>query len=166
MHASPAVNVASQEKVGRMFSVGQTVYHKTNGRSGTVLECDGDRVYIVQPNGVEADFRADALTATPPEEKQPASHATPARVLTVRDITPEHHQVLAIVAAPTIQAVAILFERRTARKFSALDVAGKLNVIAEVTGVPYRTMKEFSDRPGMLRLMMGKGLADSQARSA
>ena len=37
-------------------------------RSGVVLECDGDRVYIAQPNGVEADFRADELTTTPPEE--------------------------------------------------------------------------------------------------
>ncbi len=148
-----------------MFSVGQTVYHKTNGRSGTVLECDGDRVYIAQPNGVEADFAADALTAAPPAEKKPPGPAAPARVLTQRDIAPEHHKVLAIVAASTIQAVAVLFERRTARKFSSLDVAGKLNVIAEVTAVPYRTMKEFSDRPGTLRLMMGKGLADSQAQS-
>ncbi len=149
-----------------MFSVGQTVYHRTNGRSGTVLECDGDRVYIMQPNGVEADFPADALTATPSEEKPPAGHAVPARVLTARDITPEHHQVLAIVSARTIHAVAALYERRSARKFNALDVAAKLNFIAEVTAVPYRTMKEYSDRPGMLRLMMGKGLADSQSRSA
>ena len=48
---------------------------------------------------------------------------------------------------------------------SALDVAKKLNFIAEVTAVPYRTMQEFGDRPGELRLMMGKGLADSQRRS-
>ncbi len=148
-----------------MFSVGQTVYHKTNGRSGVVLECDGDSVYIVQPNGVEADFAADALTATPPEAKQPAVGAVPARVLTARDITPEHHKVLAIVSVQTVQAVAVLFERRTGRKFSTLDVAAKLNFIADVTAVPYRTMKEYSDRPGMLRLMMGKGLADSQTRS-
>ncbi|MFL5284831.1 MAG: hypothetical protein ACJ8AW_28620 [Rhodopila sp.] len=49
-------------------------------------------------------------------------------------------------------------------KFSALGVAEKLNVIAKVTAVPYRTMQEYSDRPGELLLLMGKGLADSSRR--
>jgi hypothetical protein len=146
-----------------MFSVGQTVYHKTLSRSGVVLECDGDRVYIAQPNGVEADFRGDELTATPPVESKPSDYTMAARTLTIADITAEHRKVLAIVAPQTLQAVAALFERRPGSgKFSALDVAQKLNFIADVTSVPYRTMKAFSDRPGTLRLMMGKGLADSQ----
>ena len=56
-----------------------------------------------------------------------------------------------------------LFERKPrAGKFSALDIAEKLNVIAEITAVPYRTMREYSDRPGELGLLMGKGLADSR----
>jgi hypothetical protein len=38
-------------------------------------------------------------------------------------------------------------------------VAQKLNFIADVTEVPYRTMKEFSDRPGDLGLMMARGLS-------
>jgi hypothetical protein len=72
-------------------------------------------------------------------------------------------RVLGLVPVRTVQAVAMLFERRPkAGKFSALDVAAKLNLIAEVTKVPYRTMREYSDRPGELGLMMGKGLADSQ----
>ena len=49
-----------------MFSVGQRVWHRDGRRSGTVLECDGDRVFIAQDNGVEVDFRASDLTATPP----------------------------------------------------------------------------------------------------
>ena len=69
---------------------------------------------------------------------------------------------LGIVPARTLQAVAALFERKPrAGKFSALAVAEKLNVIAEITAVPYRTMREYSDRPGELGLLMGKGLADS-----
>jgi hypothetical protein len=40
-------------------------------------------------------------------------------------------------------------------------VAQKLNFIADVTSVPYRTMREFSDRPGILGLMMGRGLSVS-----
>ncbi len=49
-----------------MFSVGQRVWHRDGQRSGTVLECAGDRVYIEQDNGAELDFPASALTATPP----------------------------------------------------------------------------------------------------
>ncbi len=63
-----------------------------------------------------------------------------------------------------MQSVAALYERDPkAGRFSALDVAKKLNFIADATGVPYRTMKEFSDRPGELGLMMGRGLAASVA---
>ena len=49
-----------------MFSVGQRVWHRDGQRNGTVLECDGDQVFIVQDNGVELDFRASDLTVTPP----------------------------------------------------------------------------------------------------
>ena len=80
----------------------------------------------------------------------------PSRILTAGDITPEHSRVLGIVPLRTLLAIAALFERRPkARKFSALDVAEKLNVI-----VPYRTM--YSDRPGELGLLMGKGLVGSR----
>ena len=34
-----------------MFSAGQRVWHRDGRRSGIVLECDGDRVYIEQDNG-------------------------------------------------------------------------------------------------------------------
>ncbi len=160
-----------------MFSVGQRVWHRDGRRGGTVLECDGDRVYIAQDNGAELDFRARDLTATPPagvnasatgpkDNRQAAgslAYAMPNRTLTLGDITPEHVRVLGIVPVRTLQAVAALFERRPrAGKFSALDVAGKLNIIAEITAVPYRTMREYSDRPGELGLLMGKGLADSR----
>ena len=147
-----------------MFTVGQTVYHRTGKHSGTVLECDGDTVYLVQPNGVEIDFRTSELTATPPPGRTaPASVAANlSRVLTINDITPEHRKVLAIIPQRTLQSVASLFERRPkAGRFSALDVAQKLNFIAEVTAVPYRTMKEFSDRPGELGLLMARGLSTS-----
>ncbi len=144
-----------------MFSVGQTVYHRTGKHSGKVLECDGDTVYFVQANGVEMDFPSGELTATPPFEKAAAGTAASlSRVLTARDITPEHQRVLAIIPQRTLQTVASLYERRPkAGRFSALDVAQKLNFIAEVTAVPYRTMKEYSDQPGALGLMMARELS-------
>ncbi|MDB5402259.1 MAG: hypothetical protein JWQ55_4277 [Rhodopila sp.] len=145
-----------------MFSVGQTVYHKTRKHSGKVLECDGDTVYFVQANGVELDFQASELTATPPQARNLAE-APPdnlSRVLTIGDITPEHHRVLAVIPQRTMQSVVSLFERQpNAGRFSALDVARKINFIAEVTAVPYRAMKEFSDRPGTLGLMMARELS-------
>jgi hypothetical protein len=151
-----------------MFSVGQMVYHRSGKHSGNVLECDGDTVYLVQANGVELDFRSAELTATPPHVTSPgtAAAASLSRVLTIADITPEHRRVLAIIPQRTIQSVALLFERRpNSGRFSAADVAQKLNFIAEVTAVPYRTMREFSDRPGILGLMMGRGLSVSLGSS-
>lgn len=182
-----------------MFSAGQRVWHRDGKRSGTVLECDGDRVYIEQDNGAELDFRASELTATPPSAPAPQTakvqvtqaqagraqitrpHGTarpatetrgpigpgtnvvPPRILTAADITPEHVRVLATVPPRTIQAVAALFERKPgASKFSALDVAQKLNVIAEVTNVPYRVMRQYIGNPGELGLVMGKGIADAR----
>jgi hypothetical protein len=160
-----------------MFSVGQRVWHRDGQRSGTVLECDQNRVYITQDNGVEMDFRTSDLTATPPpgakasggplkargDTARPAAQVIPSRTLTSADITPDHVRVLNIVPTRSVQAVAALFERRPgAGKFSALSVAEKLNVIAKITAIPYRTMREYSDRPGELGLLMGKGLADSR----
>jgi hypothetical protein len=45
-----------------MFSVGQRIWHRDGQRSGKVLECDGDRVFIAQDNGAEVDFRASDLS--------------------------------------------------------------------------------------------------------
>ncbi len=158
-----------------MFPVGQTVWQRDGRRSGKVLECDGDRVFIVQDNGVELDFRASDLTATPPAgvkaagakqgEIMPAGQGALVRRLTPSEITPEHVRVLGVVPVRTLQAVAAVFARRPGGKnFSALDVAEKLNIVADTTGVPYRTMRQYSDRPGELGLLMGKGLADSIKR--
>ncbi|WP_237216400.1 hypothetical protein [Falsiroseomonas oryziterrae] len=157
-----------------MFSVGQRVWHRDGKRGGKVLEVEGDLVFIEQDNGAEAEFRARDLTATPPAAARPAAappagepgggnYLQPHRRLIMADITPEHARVLGLVPARTVQAVAALYEKRNpGRRFSGLDVAGKLNAIAEITAVPYRTMREYADRPGEMGLVMGKGLADSQ----
>ncbi len=161
------------EGTERMFSLGQKVWHRNGQRSGTVLEVDDDRVYIAQDNGAELDFLVSDLTATPPTVGETpgeklrsrvaagSSYQAPVRSLTAEDITPEHLRVLAAVPQRTLRAVATVLERRPGGgRFSALDVADKINVITEVTAVSYRTMREYSDRPGELGLLMGKGLAD------
>jgi hypothetical protein len=147
-----------------MFSPGQTVYHRTRKHSGKVQECDGNTVYLVQDNGVEIEFPASELTATPPAGKTALAAASPipTRVLTINDITPEHRRVLSVIPPRTLQSVVSLHDRnKKAARFNTLDPAQKLNYIADVTAVPYRIMKEFSDRPGELGLMMARGLATS-----
>jgi len=152
-----------------MFAPGQKVWHRRNQRSGTVQECDGSRVYIVQENGVELDFDASDLTATPsrPIERgqiAPSSgQDVPVRKLTPRDITSEHERVLASVPVRTLQAIATLFDRQSkGAKFSALDLAGKLNAITDITALPYRTMRQHVGSPGEMGMLMGKGIADRQ----
>jgi hypothetical protein len=151
-----------------MFSVGQTVYHTSRKHSGKVLECAGDTVYLVQANGVEIEFRTVELTATPPPEKGPPATAATnlSRILTNSEITPEHQRVLGVIPQRTMQSVAAIYERKPkAGRFSALGVAEKLNFIEDVTKVPYRTMKQYSDRPGELGLMMGRGLSTNGPES-
>jgi hypothetical protein len=140
-----------------MFSEGQKVWHRNGQRSGTVLECDGDRVFIVQDNGAELDFAASDLTATPPGDVKGAG----ATLRESREAARSANYV-APNRALTASAIASVFERRpNAGKFSALGIAEKLNAIAEITAVPYRTMRAYSDRPSELSLLMGKGLADA-----
>jgi hypothetical protein len=148
-----------------MFPKGTIVYHRDSKRSGSVLECDGDTVYILQANGAEIEFPAAELTTRPPDQPAPAAAATAPRPLTAADVTPEHDTVLRSIPARTLQAVATLFESQPrAGKFSALGPAQKLNFIAEVTGIPYPTMRKHRGSPGELGLLMGKGLADSQRK--
>jgi hypothetical protein len=159
-----------------MFAVGQMVWHRKGGRIGTVVECYGDQVCVRQDNGAETDFLASDLTGEPPASRAagvapgprdglgvaPGARTIPARVLSPRDITPDHSRVLGVIPVRTLQAVAAVYERKAgAGRFSALDVADKLNVVTAITAVPYRTMQQYSDRPGELGLLMGKGLADS-----
>ncbi len=134
-------------------------------------------MFIAQDNGAELEFAASDLTTTPPETEasaprargtreppKPLTATMPARALTPADVTPEHIRVLGIVPQRTLRAIGTLYERRPeARRFSTLDTAAKLNAITEITAIPYRTMREYSDRPGELSLLMGNGLADSSA---
>ena len=93
-----------------MFAVGQKIWHRATGRSFTVLECYGGQVCVQQDNGAETDFAAADLTSEPPaqiggvaartREAQAApggARISPARALTMRDITPDHERVLRII---------------------------------------------------------------------
>jgi len=155
-----------------MFKTGQRLWHRNGQHSGIVQEIDGTTIYLQQDNGVEIDFPARDLTATPPETAAqppaargqnagPSAKPLPNRRIVTADITPEHERVLDMIPVRTRQAVAMLFDANAkGRKFSALDTAEKLNVITDITDVPYRVMREYLGRPGELGLLMGKGIAD------
>ena len=125
-------------------------------RSGIVLECDGNQVYIEQDNGAESWIsRATDLTAEPPANA--AAKATDSRGMA----KPPHarNPVCARSQCATsrrtmcgcwvrsrcvrLQAVAAVVRAQGPAPGGsvALDTAGKLNVIAEITAVPYRTMQ-------------------------
>jgi hypothetical protein len=70
-----------------MFRVGQTVYHRDGKRSGTVLECHGDTVFIEQANGAELDFSVGQLSATPPVGAKPPSAAPEVYAVANRTLT-------------------------------------------------------------------------------
>ena len=141
-----------------MFQIGQTVYHKTSKFSGKVQECDRETTYLLQENGVEVEFPTGDLTATPPATKVDA--ASVMRTITMKDISPEHQKVLSIIPMRTIQAVAALWERDKSKgRFSTLNVAQKLNYIAEVTEVSYLVMRQHTGEPSHLGLLMARGLA-------
>ncbi|TDH60400.1 hypothetical protein E2C06_22530 [Dankookia rubra] len=157
-----------------MFPKGTIVYHRDSGRSGRVLECDGGTVYILQDNGAELDLpgaelttrRPDALAPGRPDAQRPAAAVNTPRLLTRADITPEHEQVYASIPPLTLQAVAALHDRGAqGKRFGALDLAAKLNAVAAITAVPYRIMRQHRGNPGELKLLMGKGLADSQRKA-
>ena len=129
-----------------MFSVGQKVWHRNGQRSGTVLEVDGDTVYIAQENGAELDFPTSELTAAPPVVGQTPGerlrdrvaagpgHKAPISPLSAGEMTLEHARVLAVVPQRTLRAVAALFDRKLPTvRFSALPVVDK-PVEAETAG--------------------------------
>ena len=85
--------------------------------------------------------------------------------LTAADITPEHKRVLGLVPMRTVQAVARCMSAGPAGGVPCARCRGEAERDREITSVPYRTMREYSDRPGEMGLLMGKGLADSQRKA-
>ena len=140
------------------FSVGQTLYinPESTARSSSAMATGS----ISHDNGVEMDFQqtnSPRPTAGQNPAPPPAGSLTNAHPGRHHPRTPQGPGHL---PQRTLQSVASLYERQPkAGRFSALDPARKINFIASVTGVPYRTIKEFSDRPGELGLVMGRGLS-------
>jgi hypothetical protein len=111
-----------------IFEIGQRVRHKTRGLKGSVLEIDGETVYLEASNGVEMQFAAADL-----ENDAPAPAAAAAA-----GPNPKHDALFARVPASVIGLAAVRFARdpMTARRgWDNATASEKLEWVSRATGL-------------------------------
>jgi len=133
-----------------MFKVGDTVRNVAANIVGTVIETDGDTVYLEQSNGCEVDFVSSALVL---ESEFQAKHDT-----SVRDDAASHEndKVYDAVVGNLYPAVIDLGRQCHAqarripgiasKSWDALSSLQKLNAVSEATEIPVKTWIE-ANRP-------------------
>lgn len=134
-----------------MFKVGDTVRNVSRNVVGTVVEIDGDTVYIEQANGAEVDFEASSLVL---ENEFQARHDTSVRDdASARANDPVYDAVVnnlypavveiglrALANAERIPGVA-------PKRWEDLSALQKLNVISDATNVPVKAWID-ANQPG------------------
>jgi len=105
------------------------VRHKTRGLKGSVLEIDGETVYLEASNGVEMQFAAGDLENDTPAPKAAVGAAGP---------DPKHDALFARVPASVIGLAAVRFARdpMTARRgWDNATASEKLEWVSRATGL-------------------------------
>jgi hypothetical protein len=110
-----------------IFEIGDRVRHKTRDVKGSVLEVDGQTVYLEASNGVEMQFAAGELEVDMPvpDKQAPAPD-------------PKHQQLLTLVPASVVGLAAVAFARDPATRrngWADLTALEKLQWIVRVTGL-------------------------------
>ena len=134
-----------------MFKVGDTVRNVSRNVVGTVVEVDGDTVYIEQENGAEVDFEASALVL---EDQFQARHDTSVQDdASARANDPVYDAVLANLYPAVIE----IGQRAhagiepvpgvTPKRWDELSSLQKLNAISEATNVPVKAWID-ANQPG------------------
>ena len=134
-----------------MFKVGDKVRHVAANVVGTVVEIDGETVYLEQDNGAEVDFAAASLVL---EDAYQAKHDTSVR----DDASSRAHDALyeSVMTNlyPAIVEMGQLAHSRVkpapgvpAKSWDALSALQKLNAISEATDVPVKAWID-ANRPG------------------
>ncbi len=134
-----------------MFKIGDSVRNVARNVVGTVIEIDGDTVYIEQANGCEVDFVASALVFEKGFQEQ---HDT-----SVRDDSGSHQNdaiyddVLGNLY-PAIIEIGQLGHAQVkpipgvaAKSWDALSSLQKLNAISAATEIPVKTLID-ANQPG------------------
>lgn len=134
-----------------MFKVGDTVRNVSRNVVGTVVEVDGDTVYIEQENGAEVDFEASALVL---ENEFQARHDTSVQDdASARANDPVYDAVLANLYPAVIEigqrahANVPTVPGITPKRWDELSALQKLNAISEATNVPVKAWID-ANQPG------------------
>jgi hypothetical protein len=115
------------------------VRHKTRGVQGSVLEVDGQTVYLEASNGVEMQFSITDLEDDAPKPAKPADPgaANPAKYQALLERMPE--------SVVGLTAVKFARDPKTARSgWAALSAYDKLGWIARTTGLSIDQLAELA----------------------
>ncbi len=142
-----------------IFKVGQRVRHKSRDVVGSVLEVDGDTVYLEAANGVEMQFSLGDLEVDSPTAagKRPAT-ASPMRPGALRpgvaaapapppEPDPKHQALLTRLPESVVGLAAVRYARdpKTQRAgWLNLDPTEKLQWIGRVTGLTIEQLDTLS----------------------
>jgi hypothetical protein len=134
-----------------MFRVGDRVRNIAANVVGTVVDVDGDRVYLEQENGCEVDFAAAALVLESAFQKK---HDTTARADAGAQANDAAYAAVLANLYPAIIEKGQAFHAGIRRvpgvatpSWDSLSPLQKLNAVSEATAVPVKTWIEAS-RPG------------------
>lgn len=134
-----------------MFKVGDTVRNVSRNVVGTVVEIDGDTVYIEQANGAEVDIEASSLVL---ENEFQARHDTSVRDdASARANDPVYDAVVSNLYPAVVEiglralANAERIPGVAPKRWEDLSALQKLNVISDATNVPVKAWID-ANRPG------------------
>lgn len=128
------------------MKVGDRVRNIAADIVGTVVEIDGDTVYLEQDNGVEVDFPAARLVR---EDAYQAKHAAAAPVA-----ADPAHEALVAALYPAVLEIGRQYHDAVRpppgvarRGWDDLGPLQKLNAVSEATGIPVKDWLD-ANRPG------------------
>lgn len=134
-----------------MFKVGDKVRNVAANVVGTVVETDGDTVYLEQSNGAEVDFDASNLVL---ESDYQAKHDTSVRGDASSRANDAVYDAVVDNLYPAIIEMGQVVHGKVkpapgvaAKSWEALSALQKLNAISEATGVPVKAWID-ANRPG------------------
>ena len=133
-----------------MFKVGDTVRNVAADIVGTVVEIDGNTVYLEQPNGCEVDFVASALVL---ESEYQAKHDRSVRGDAASHENDKTYDAVIANLYPAVIELGRQFHARAKRipgiapkSWDDLSSLQKLNAVSEATEIPVQSWIE-ANRP-------------------
>lgn len=120
-----------------MFKAGQLVRHKTRNFRGSVLEVDGDVVYLETSDGVEMQF--------PVRDMVPDT--APAQIAEAALDQTKYREILNLMPEGVVGLAAVAFARAPSSPrngWAGLLEREKLAWVVKVTGLPAETLRDLA----------------------